>query len=104
MAKAATSRKQKSEVRYQNFKVSPAATILKIMNNAGDLDTPGEKSAFKICMDIDERVFARRNVVKRYSLRSYNQSAIESYQLLIKLCPPAAALVRRYSANASYYF
>ena len=45
MAKAATSRKQKSEVRYQNFKVSPAATILKIMNNAGDLDTHGLKKS-----------------------------------------------------------
>ena len=39
VAKAATSRIQKSEVRCQNFKVSPMATILKIMNNAGDLDT-----------------------------------------------------------------
>ena len=40
VAKAATSRIQKSDVRCQNFKVSPMATILKIMNNAGDLDTP----------------------------------------------------------------
>ncbi len=40
MAKAATSRIQKSDVRRQNFKASPMATILKIMNNAGELDTP----------------------------------------------------------------
>ncbi len=43
MAKAATSRIQKSDVRCQNFKVSPMATIFKIMNNAGDLDTPAFK-------------------------------------------------------------
>ncbi len=40
MAKASASRIQKSEVRCQNFKASPMATILKIMNNAGDLDAP----------------------------------------------------------------
>ena len=41
MAEAATSRKQRSDVRNQNFKVSPMATIFKTMNNVGDLDTPG---------------------------------------------------------------
>ncbi len=45
VAKAATSRIQKSDVRCQNFKASPMATILKIMNNAGDLDTPGRGKA-----------------------------------------------------------
>ena len=39
---SATSRIQKSEVRSQNFKVSPMATILKIVNNAGDFGTLGE--------------------------------------------------------------
>ncbi len=40
MAEAAASRIQKSDVRSQNVKVSPMATILKIKSNAGDLDTP----------------------------------------------------------------
>ena len=40
VAEAATSRRQKLEIRYQNFKVSPAATYLNISNNACGMDTP----------------------------------------------------------------
>ena len=38
VAEAAASRKQRSDVRNQNFKGSPMATIFKTMNNVGDLD------------------------------------------------------------------
>ena len=44
-AEAATSRKQRSDVRCQNFKVSPMATISKTMNNLGDLAAPKEASS-----------------------------------------------------------
>ena len=39
VTEADASRRQRSDVRSQNCKVSPAATIFKIMYNAGDLDT-----------------------------------------------------------------
>ena len=41
----ATSRKQMSEVRYQNIKVSPAAIYLNISNNACKMDAPGSDSS-----------------------------------------------------------
>ena len=45
VAEAATSRKQRSDVRCQNFKVSPMATIFKTMNNVVEMATPKEASS-----------------------------------------------------------
>ena len=61
VAKAATSRIQKSEVRRQNFKASPMATILKIMNNAGDLDAPEDMAARRV-----KKTEFRNQISERY--------------------------------------
>ena len=43
VAEMATSRIQKSEVRSQNFNVSPSVTDLNVGDNAGRMDAPGDE-------------------------------------------------------------